>query len=63
MLDFLVGLIFDTICGWIGHQFVRLVTLGRVDLDWGDGSESVAAQWIGVFVLVGLIFMISTFVG
>lgn len=61
MLDSLVGIIFDTICGGIGHHFVKFVTLGRVDLDWGEGSGSVLAQWVGVFVLVGLGVIVGTF--
>lgn len=43
-MHFLAEIIFDTVCGWIGHHFVRLITLGRIELDWGKGSESVIAQ-------------------
>ncbi len=59
MMQALVEIIFDTVCGWIGYQFVKLVTLGRIDLDWGEGSESVLAQWIGLFVLVGSTVLIA----
>ena len=62
-MHFLVEIIFDTVCGWIGHHFVKLITLGRVDLDWGGGSESVIAQWVGVFVLVGLLVLIAALAG
>ena len=59
MMQLLIGIIFDTACGWIGHTAVKLLTFGRIDLDWGQGSESVLAQWIGLFVLVGWIVLIA----
>ena len=60
MMQSLVEIIFDTVCGWTGHHSVKLLTLGRIDLDWGEGSESVLAQWIGLFVLVGLTVLIAS---
>jgi len=56
MLQFIVDLIFHNVCGWIGATFLKIITFGRIDLDWGeDCSESVLAEWIGLLVLVGLI--------
>ncbi len=43
---------FYTVCGWFGHIVVKVVTLGRVDLDWGSDSESVVSECIGFFFLV-----------
>ena len=58
MLNFIVGLIFHTVCGWIGATFVKIITFGRVDLDWGEGcTESILAEWTGLLVLVGLIVL------
>jgi hypothetical protein len=55
MLQFLVEVVFHTVCGWIGSTSVKVLTFGRVQLDWGDGcSESVLAEWIGLLALVGL---------
>lgn len=55
MLHFLVEMVFHTICGWIGSTSVKVLTFGRVRLDWGDNcSESVLAEWIGLLALVGL---------
>ena len=59
-MQILMEIIFDTACGWIGHTAVKLLTFGRIDLDWGKGSESVIAQWIGLFVLVGLIVLAAS---
>lgn len=59
MLNFIVGLIFHTVCGWIGATSVKIITFGRVDLDWGEGcTESILAEWTGLLVLVGLIILI-----
>ena len=58
MLNFIVGLIFHTFCGSIGATFVKIITFGRVDLDWGEGcTESILAEWTGLLVLVGLIVL------
>lgn len=55
-MHFLVDIIFHEVCGWIGAAFLRIITFGRVDLDWGEGdSESILAEWTGLLVLVGLI--------
>jgi hypothetical protein len=53
VLEFIMDCLFDTLCGWVGHVVVKVVTLGRVDLDWGTSSESVIAEWIGLaFMLI-----------
>ncbi len=52
ILEFIVECLFFTVCGWVGHIVVKLVTLGKVDLEWGSGSESVLAEWLGVFFLL-----------
>jgi hypothetical protein len=46
-------------CGWVGHIFVKAVTLGKVNLDWGRSSESAVTEFIGVSVLVALAVLIS----
>lgn len=61
LFHFLVEVVFYTVCGWIGSTFVRLLTFGRVDLDWREGSESVLAEWIGLAVLVGVILLVAVF--
>jgi hypothetical protein len=55
---FIVDIIFHTICGWIGATFLKPITFGRIDLDWGEGCcESILAEWTGLVVLVGLIVL------
>ena len=52
ILRFIVECLFFTVCGWIGHVVVKTVTLGRVDLDWGSGVESILSEWIGFLFLL-----------
>jgi len=52
ILEFIVECLFFTVCGWIGHVIVKAVTFGKVDLDWGSGSESVLTEWLGFFFVL-----------
>jgi len=52
ILELIIECLFYTVCGWVGHAVVKLVTFGRVDLDWGSGSESVLTEWIGFFFVL-----------
>ena len=55
-MRFLIDIIFHEVCGWVGATFLKIVTFGRIDLDWGEGcSESILAEWTGLLILVGLI--------
>lgn len=51
ILEF-IEVIFFTVCGWIGHSAVKLFTFGKINLCWGNGSESVATEWIGFATLL-----------
>jgi hypothetical protein len=51
--------LFHTLCGWVGHVAVKVVTFGKVDLDWGDSSESIITETIGAGVLLGIAMIIS----
>lgn len=54
MIHFLFESVFLTICGWVGHVVVRILTLGRVKLDWGTESESESS----VTEAIGIIFLL-----
>lgn len=47
-------LVFEKICGWVGHITVKTLTFGKVDIDWGESSESILAECIGIGVLLGI---------
>ena len=60
-MNFIIDLIFHTICGWVGATFLKIITFGRIDLDWGEGcTESILAEWTGLLVFVGLIVLVLT---
>ncbi len=42
ILAFLWECLFYAACGWIGHWTVKILTLGRVNLDWGETAEGSA---------------------
>jgi hypothetical protein len=54
VLEILADVLFHTVCAWVGHIFIKVLTLGSVDLDWREGSESVVCEWTGLGVLAGL---------
>ena len=47
ILEFIIEWLFWTVCGWVGHIVVKAATLGKVDLDWGSGAESILTEWLG----------------
>jgi len=52
IIEFLIECLFHYACGWLGHMFVKIITFGKVDLDWPGGSESVMAEVIGLAIVV-----------
>ena len=63
VIQFFIEILFDTICGWVGHIVVKAVTFGKVDLDWGNSSESIITAYIGAGVLLALAMLISLIIG
>jgi hypothetical protein len=59
ILEWLLEVVCHTCCGWVGHHFVKLITFGKVDLDYGDSSESVMAEVIGGAVVLGSFVLVS----
>ncbi|TAG08470.1 MAG: hypothetical protein EAZ42_10455 [Verrucomicrobia bacterium] len=59
MISFILEILFFGFCGWLGHVTVKIVTLGKVDLDYGNSSESVITEWIGVGVFLAIAMLVS----
>lgn len=60
-MNFLIDILFHEVCGRVGATFLKIITFGRIDLDWGEGcSESILAEWTGLLVLVGLLVFAFT---
>jgi hypothetical protein len=52
IVEFIIEILFYTVCGWVGRVVVKLLTFGKVDLEWARGSESVLSEWLGFFVVL-----------
>jgi hypothetical protein len=52
MIEFFVDCLFHILCGWIANLVVRVITLGKVNLEWGSCSESIVPETIGVIFLL-----------
>ena len=59
MIAFIVEILFFGFCGWLGHVTVKIVSLGKIDLDYGDSAESVITEWIGAGVFLAIAMVIS----
>jgi hypothetical protein len=55
----IIEMLFQSACGWIGHHLLRIVTFGRVAPDWGDGSESSVAEWVGLMALAATLSVVG----
>jgi hypothetical protein len=62
MLHFVFECVFLSICGRVGHVVVRIVTLGRVKLDWGADSESNVTEAIGAIFLLMIGILASSLI-
>ncbi len=52
MIELIIEGFFYWVCGWVGHVFVKVITFGKVDLEWGSSSESVITETIGMCALL-----------
>ena len=52
MIEILVEFLFFIVCGWTGNLVVRVITLGKVNLDWGVDSDSIVTEAIGMIFLL-----------
>jgi len=63
IINWIIEILFYTVCGWIGHYFVKAVTFGKVDLERGGTSESIVTEVVGAAVLIGLLLLIFLLIG
>ena len=52
IVEFIIEVLFFTVCGFVGHVVVKALTFGKIDLEWGSGSESVLTEWLGFFFIL-----------
>ncbi len=59
-MDLIALAVLHVVCGWTGHAFVKVVTLGKVDMPWGeDDSGSVVTEAIGGAVLLVTVLTVA----
>ena len=54
VLRFLILELCWSFCGWVGYITVKVITLGRVNLEYGDDSAGALTAAIGFFVLLAV---------
>jgi uncharacterized membrane protein YeaQ/YmgE (transglycosylase-associated protein family) len=59
LIEWLVEGLFFEVCGWVGHMVVKAITFGKVDLEFGDSSESILTAVIGAFFLLAVAIAIT----
>ena len=47
IIEWIIEVFVYEFCGWIGYITVKAVTFGKVELEYGDSSDSVITMWIG----------------
>lgn len=59
IIAFIFECFFYVACGWFGHVLVKVITLGKIDLEWGADCESFVATIIGIAALlfIGLVII------
>ena len=62
IVGWIIEVLFRSLCGWVGHAVVKALSVGRIDLEWSDGPESVLAGWLGFFFLLGVAVLIAWFI-
>ena len=59
LMCLIVGNVGFLVCAWFVHVVVRILTLGRVQLDWHKDSECFLTQWIGIFFMLAIAGLIE----
>lgn len=57
--EVLIDILFHSCCGWLGHWVVRIFTLGKVQMEYGDETPSSLAAIIGVLFLISAALLIN----
>lgn len=63
VISWIVEIFFEALCGWVGYAVVKVITCGKVELDWTNGGESVVASVFGIVFLLMLLFLIAWLTG
>jgi len=58
VIEWIIEILFFTFFAWVGHWVVKLLTFGRVELEYEDSSESVITGCIGCAFILGAALLI-----
>jgi len=58
VIEWIIEILFFTFFAWVGHWVVKLLTFGKVKLEYNDSSESVITGCIGFAFILGAALMI-----
>ena len=61
VIEWMIEILFHTCCGWIGQIFVKLITFGKVELEYGDSATSTLGEWIGAGLLLAALVVVLLF--
>lgn len=59
MIHFILEILFELCCGWVGRWTVKLLTFGKVDLRDHCDDDSRIPELVGAIVLLLLIIGIA----
>ena len=62
VIEWIIEILFLTFFAWVGHWCVKLLTFGRVELEYGDSSESLLTGCIGFAVVLGVALLVMEWV-
>ena len=62
MIHFILEILFELCCGWVGHWTVKLLTFGKVDLHDHCDEDSRIPELVGAIVLLLLIIVIAVLI-
>jgi hypothetical protein len=58
IVQIFVEFLFYMVCGFVGHVVVKALSFGKVDLEWGHSSDSLVAEFCGLFFFFLIIVII-----
>jgi len=58
VIEWIIETLFLTFFAWVGHWVVKFITLGKVELEYEDSSESVITACIGFAFILGAALLI-----
>lgn len=62
ILVFIFEVLFCSVCSWVGYIVVKILTLGKLELDYGDAPGGMISGLLGLGFLVSIMLLISSII-